>query len=174
LGILSRMTEERKKLIASLYSGRINKGEFLQRYFNDQVIDERYPLELPRTGINHKDSDAIEEAVVLLYAGATKSYNIYANELCSLLQMPWHTKHEDIAMLLKELADPSTVDCLFKTAELQFEYLEYDDTYQFARKCIKALSSIGNENAITKLKILSNSKIKEIAEFAKSELQDKS
>lgn len=73
-------------------------------------------------------------------------------------------------MLLKDIADPNTVDCLYKATELHFDYLEYDDTYQFARKCIKVLSKIGNDNAIDKLKSLSSSQTPEIAAYAKKEL----
>ena len=73
--------------------------------------------------------------------------------------------------MLQEINDPSSVDCLFNVAERKFQYLDYDDSLPFARKCIKALASIGNEDAIEKLQKLSQSSIMEIAEYAKRELQ---
>ncbi|WP_288812118.1 MULTISPECIES: hypothetical protein [unclassified Sphingobacterium] len=45
-------------------------------------------------------------------------------------------KHEEIAFMLQSLADPKTVDSLYQASMLQFVYLDYDDTYQFTRKCI--------------------------------------
>ena len=71
------------------------------------------------------------------------------------------------------VADPATLDCLFKATELKFDYLDYDDTYQFARKCIKAIATIGTGNAIEKLKLLALSPTPEIAEYAKKELRYK-
>ena len=99
--------------------------------------------------------------------------HIYIPILCKLLLSQYHHSHEDIARVLQEMADISTVDFLYAAAELQFDYLDYDDTYQFARKCIKALSSINNKNAIDKLKLLSNSNIEKIAGYAKKELHYK-
>ncbi len=71
------------------------------------------------------------------------------------------------------MKDPSTVDCLCKAAELHFEYLDYDDSYQFARKCIKALSAIDNEAAISKLQLLAQSSIPEVQQYAIKELKYK-
>lgn len=159
-------------LIASLYSGNISKDEFLQKYFDNKRPDGKHVSDLLKSGIINKDASSVEEAIVLLYTEGF-SNPLYISELCQLLQMPWHTKHEDIAMLLKDIADPSTVECLYDAAELQFEYLDYDETYQFGRKCIKALSAIGDEASIDKLKMLSKSKIVEIAEYAKKELNYK-
>jgi len=73
-------------------------------------------------------------------------------------------------MLLKQIADPVSVECLFNAADLKFKYLDYDDTYQFARKCIIALSTINNHEAVEKLKLLSDSNNIIIAYYAKIEL----
>lgn len=67
----------------------------------------------------------------------------------------WHYKHEDLARLLKEYRSPSSVDVLYLAANLKLEYLDFDDNYSLAVKCIWGINSIGNENAIQKLKILS-------------------
>lgn len=93
--------------------------------------------------------------------------------LCSLITEDWHHKHEDIAMLLKDLKQPSSVNALYNAAEIQFSYLSYDDTFQFSRKCIKALSEIGDSNAIEKLRLLLESSNSTIAEYAKKELRYK-
>ena len=119
-----------------------------------------------------KDAEAIEEALVVISA-ANFDLNNFILDLCKLLQVDWHYKHEDLATLLKEAKNPLSLDYLYSATELQFPYLDYDDTYQFGRKCIKALSAIGTENAISRLILLSESKIPEIAEYAKKELHGK-
>ena len=159
-------------LISSLYSNMVSKEEFIREYFKHIPCNNEYVLALIEKGIVNKDDIAIEEAIVLLYTGFF-SINIFAKKLCELLTVFWHKKHEDIAVLLKEIADPSTVNCLFEATELEFDYLDYDESYQFARKCIKALSAIGDKNAIEKLKILTNSKTSEIANYARKELRYK-
>ena len=163
------MKQRVKELITSLYKGDISKEEFNKVYFGEKQPNDNYVLDLLRTGIKNKSEDIIEEAIVLLYTDAFSNFQ-YANELCELLQMTWHTKHEDVVMLLKDISAPSTVNSLYNAAEIEYEYLAYDDTYQFARKCIKALSSINTESAIDKLKLLSNSRIQKISEYAKKEL----
>ncbi|MBA4851650.1 hypothetical protein [Emticicia sp. BO119] len=166
------MTNQVNPLIVSLVAGKISKEEFLKEYFKHIPRSNEYVLALIQKGINNRNAIEIEEAMTLIFVGSF-SIKYFLPKLCELLQLPWHYNHEDIARLLKEIADPTTVDCLYKASELAFEYLDYDDTYQFARKCIKALSAISDENAIEKLKLLSDSKITEIAEYAKKELRYK-
>ena len=93
--------------------------------------------------------------------------------LIKLLQEDWHYKHEDIAMLLKKIKDPKTVEALYTAAKQKFDYLEYDDTFQFARKCIKALAAIGDDNAIEKLRLLKQSDNNVIKAYAEKELNYK-
>jgi hypothetical protein len=159
-------------LIAALYSEMISKEEFIREYFKDVPCSNEYVSELIEKGIENKNGIVIEEAVVLLYTSFF-SINLFAIKLCELLQYAWHKKHEDIAMLLKEIENPNTVGCLYKVTELKFDYLDYDDTYQFARKCVKALSAIGTQEAIDKLKLLTSSKTTKIAEYARKELRYK-
>lgn len=166
------MRHEINPLLTSLYSGSITKEEFLKDYFTGKIQSDSYVLDLIEQGISTEEEITIDEAITLIYTGAF-SYSCFTLKLCDLLKMPWHKRHEDIAMLLRDIADPSTVDCIYNATELQFQYLDYDDTYQFARKCVKALVAIGNENAIKKVKMLSNSKVHKITEYAKKELAQK-
>lgn len=167
------MRLEFNSLVKKLYSGNIDKEEFLKQYFKERILSENYIQHLIKQAISSKDDSLVEEAMVLLYTSHFKPES-FSLLLCQLLTENWHTKHEDIAMLLKQVKSPETVNCLYNAAELRFDYLDYDDTCQFARKCIKALSTIENKNAIEKLKLLANSKNHVIAEYAKKELRYKS
>lgn len=82
----------------------------------------------------------------------------------------WDTKHGDIATLLKKLQNPISVDYLFKAATSKHPYLEYDNTMQFARKCILALRAIGTEHAFNKLLHLANDSNDFVSKYAKAEL----
>lgn len=166
-----------KDNILQLFSSFI-KNEIDEKFFSTQFksstgsdLTEGYCLEKINEGIQKHDGEMIDIFIQigLVVAFTSKSIPI----LCKLLGLNCHHKHEDIAMLFKEFRDPDTVNCLYNAAELKFEYLAYDETYQFARKCIKALSAIEDENAIQKLKMLQNSKTPEIAEYARKELRYK-
>ncbi len=150
----------------------LDKEKFLERYSGVVELNIDYCMNLFNEAIQTKDAEMVEEAMLLTmflnYFSAK-----FSNVLCKLLQEDWHYKHEDIAMTLKEINDSSTVDCLFRAAQLKFNYLDYDDTYQFARKCIKALSRIDNNEAIEKLKVLAENDNIEIREYAIKELRYK-
>ncbi|SHL92616.1 hypothetical protein SAMN05444360_10611 [Chryseobacterium carnipullorum] len=85
--------------------------------------------------MKNNDANDIEKAVVLIYSCDLNNYE-YRKELCSVILESWHFKHEDIVQILHKLKDPSTVHFLYKVSEMHFDY---DDTYQLARKSIKAL-----------------------------------
>lgn len=166
------MSEETKKLLILLTSGRITKEEFIREYSNDKRVDKEYCFDLLKQAVNDKDDEKVEEAIVVGSALNCFS-NGFSEVFCELLLSDWHYKHEDIARILQDLKDPSTVDCLYDASQLRFEYLDYDDTYQFARRCIKVLSAIDNEEAINKLQLLTNSNIPEIKQYAIKELEYK-
>lgn len=163
------MKDEMEKLIASFYSGRIDRKIFIEEYFKGKNPENEDVLKLLRQAINMQDEDMLEEGMALISTGFF-SNSAFTTEFCQLLSQPWHNDHEDIASLLQEIASPATVECLYNAVGLEFPYLAYDDTYQFARKCIKALAAIGNDEAIDRLKDLSDHEVPEIANYAKKEL----
>lgn len=148
---------------------KINEEEFIREYFKNAPFDDSYVFNMMEDAIVNENKTEVEEVLILLNSGYFSTDN-FAEKLCELLMFSWHVKHEEIAMMLQDLADPRTVDSLYKAAELQFSYLDFDDTYQFARKCIKAISRINDVNAIGKLKLLAKSNIIEISNYAKKEL----
>jgi hypothetical protein len=132
------------------------------------ALNDEFCLKQLEDGLNKKDSDKID---IFMSVGFLLGFSYkYVPILCKLLLFPYHHSHEDIARVLQEIADISTVEYLYEATELKLDYLNYDDTYQFARKCIKALSAINNSNATNKLILISNNNVKTIAEYAKKEL----
>ncbi len=166
------MKQQVKELINSLYLGKINKNEFLQIYFEGKSPDSKRLSELLKKGIVNEDRDIIEEAIVLLYTNSFPN-SLFTNHLSELLLAQWHTKHEDIVSLLKDIANLNTIESLYEVTKLKLEYLDYDDTFQLARKSIKALSQINDKNAISKLKLILNDENEVISNYAKKELLKK-
>lgn len=163
-----------KKWIAEHFRNSLilDKEKFLARYSGIAELNVDYCFDMFDEAIQTKNSEMVEEAMLL--TDFLKLFSAkFSSLLCKLLQEDWHYKHEDIAMILKEIKDSSTVDCLFNAAQLNFDYLAYDDTYQFARKCIKAISEINNDEAIEKLIILAKTDKMEIREYAIKELRYK-
>jgi radical SAM superfamily enzyme len=162
------MNKEVKKVITELLAGSISPIEFISLY-PVKNINEEYCIDLLREALSNADSEKVEVGLIV-----GNSANCFSNKsaslLCELLQQDWHYKHEDIAALLKEVGDQTTVDCLYKAAQFQFDYLDYDDTYQFARKCIKVLSFIGGSKALEKLNLLTNVPSPQICAYATKEI----
>ncbi|WP_338804667.1 hypothetical protein WDV76_04965 [Xenorhabdus griffiniae] len=91
--------------------------------------------------------------------------------LNELILAQWHYKHEDLARLLHKYRKPSSVDALYKVSTFELEYLDFDDSYALAVKCIWGLGDIGTPEALKKLKILSISDNKIIKENALNQLK---
>jgi hypothetical protein len=132
-------------------------------------MDAESGVRLLNEAFENRNADLVEEVIFSL--SVSKGFSNRLSEiLCKLLQADWHYKHEDIARILQGLKDPSTVDCLYSAAELQFDYLNYDDTFGFARKCTWALADIGTPEAKAKLQQLARSSNAFVAEYAQKRL----
>src|SRR5438132_695639 len=99
------MKSKLRSLVKRLYAGNINEEEFLKEYFNGRLPSETHVLHLLEYAIVGKDGDLVEEAMVLLCTGYFKTDSFFIL-LCQLLTEDWHTKHEDIATLLKQIKSP--------------------------------------------------------------------
>ena len=120
--------------------------------------------------IKEKDAKAIEEILISIQKNNIPIEN-FKDLFLELLLEKWHFVHQDIVMLLGEIADSSMNDALLSATELKLDYLDYDDTYQLARKAIKILSKIGNKSSIEKLKIIEQFDNQVISDYAKKELK---
>lgn len=93
--------------------------------------------------------------------------------LNNLILCGWHKQHENIAMILQRLKSPKSVDYLYTTINKKYSYLDYDDNYALAVKCIWALGDIGNKEAKEYLKKLLNSENEIIIDNARKQLERK-
>ncbi|SFM67658.1 hypothetical protein SAMN05428949_0400 [Chitinophaga sp. YR627] len=164
------MTIIEKQLIKSLVLNEITKETFLAHYPIDLSVEDRYILHVLQSSYQNRDEDALEYGLMLLPLDNFTESTKYVEILNKLIQADWHKMHEDIASLLNGINSPESVDALFNAAVVQYDYLSYDDTYQLARKCIKALAAIANMEAIERIKELSLYEIPEIAAYARKEL----
>jgi hypothetical protein len=164
--------KSKDELVWSYAKGEIGRHIFLKLYFKDIGDRNVYCQELLQHAVETKDGPLLQTALLLIIATYTSIVG-KATDLACILEQDWHCHHEDIARLLQQFKNPLTVDNLYRAVQLNFEHLAYDDTYQFARKCIKALSAIDDENAIDKLHKLSDNKNLQIASYAKKELKYK-
>jgi hypothetical protein len=168
------MNKRIDELLWSLSLDKISEQEFLKEYSKiiKTDVNDEYCINLLKKGLTNKDGDKIDEALTV--ASILGCFSEKFSEIfCELLKVDCHYEHENIAMLLKDFKDPSTVNCLFDATHLQFDYLDYDDNYQFARKCIKALADIDNEEAINKLHLLTQHDNPIIGDYAAKELRYK-
>ena len=113
-------------------------------------------------------ADAVEHAVRDVYAAGLKPSHV--EPLVDLLQLDWHTRHEDIVGLLQRAKDDRASNVLLETATRKFDYLEYDKNEGLARKCTWALADIGSPLAIDHLRALATNENELIARYAKKRL----
>ncbi|WDF64017.1 hypothetical protein [Flavobacterium sp. KACC 22763] len=143
-----------KRLITDIFGSEVNINQI---------------VEVLNTSKVHKNELFLEVLLILIDHYKLKDKRL-TNLLCELIVEEWHFKHEDIALSLKETSDPEIVDFLNIAIFLNLKYLEYDETYQLARKCIKGIASINNFNSLSKLQNLLNNENKIISGYARREL----
>lgn len=164
------MNEQDKNLVFEFVSNKISKDLFLSKLSVDVNNDKNYLNEMLEVAIRNKDADMVECAMILRnrFDYSESGLAILLNKL---LREDWHFEHEDIAVLLKELSDPESVETLHQTAMTKFKYLEYNDSLALARKCIYALGKINNSAAIDKLIALTKVSDKDVADLATHQLK---
>ncbi|QOS97234.1 HEAT repeat domain-containing protein [Brevibacterium sp. JNUCC-42] len=162
------MTDKERNLIDQLMGGTISKEQFALE-FN---VDSTYVKQLLEVSYDEKNEDDVDFLNYVIF-GFNLVTEDYVDLLCRLMYAPWHHQHEDIATIFQSFRFPQTVECLYKTAQTQFEYLEYDDSYALAVKCIWALGDINTEESRKKLELLSVSENEIIRENALKQLQRK-
>lgn len=142
-------------LIPDFHSGKLSKEQFLLLYFQDSKLTNQeqmeYLLQDLRSGIGLN----IEHALTVLFL--LKIYSkFFSPVMCKLLEQDNHFAHENVALYLEELKDPATINCLNSAIEHRFAYLKYDDSYDLAKTCIRALANMATIESLAKLRLLSN------------------
>ncbi|MDJ0368062.1 HEAT repeat domain-containing protein [Hymenobacter sp. H14-R3] len=164
--MLNSINEQERALIIKLLSNKITQQEFEKLY--PVPITKAYVLECLNEAVELEDDDKLWPAMVLAYDGADTDF---LPILEGLLVAEWHTSHENIALILQRLKSTTSVQCLFKAATMHFTYLEEDEFFDLARKCLWALGSINNEEAREMIKSLANSDNEVIREHAQEQIQ---
>ncbi len=165
------MNKEEMELIDELIIQSITRDEFLDRFPVDLRVNKNYLFETLQKAITNKDAEELEAVSTLI--GMFDNYTKYINILCFLILEKWHYMHENIADKFQILKMPETVDCLYQAAISKFEYLDFDDSYALARRCIHALGDINTDKAKEKLKLLAKSDNKIIKKSALHQLNRK-
>ena len=150
------MTQNERELIGKLMSDSISDRGFLENFTVNIAENPNYFRQLLKEAYDEKNSYDVD---YLIYIGFT--FNLFTEEyveiLCKLIEASWHEQHENIATLFQFLKSTKSIESLYKTAITHFEYLDYDDSYALAVKCIWALGDINTIEARKKLELLSES-----------------
>ncbi|MEY8712549.1 hypothetical protein [Mangrovibacter phragmitis] len=144
------MVKEKLELFRSLMRGSISYDSFIEEYEAKYgFLDICKELGSAKEG---KDAKAID---VYLYLGSLIQYEYSCMDILNeLLLSDWHNKHEDLVRIIENKKSKSSVDYLYNAIFMKLEYMDYDDDYVFATKCVRALSKIGGDAAMKKLKLL--------------------
>ena len=136
---------------------------------NKKVKKERILNSLSEA-IKERSSDKAENAVTTVHQFGYDPD--FVPLLIELLESDWHFRHEDIALALQWSKDNRATNSLLKTAKIKFDYLNYDDSYSLARKCVWALTDIGTDESKQALFELSQWHDQKIASYAQKRLDN--
>lgn len=166
------MKKNERELIRQLVIGSISEEDFLKSFTVNLVENSNYFKQLLESAYDEKDDDAVAR---LIYIGSV--FNLFTEEhvqiLCKLMESKWHEQHEDIATIFEFLKSPKSIESLYKAAITEFEYLDYDENYALAVKCIWALGQINTVQSRQKLELLSKSDNEIISKNAIKQLKCK-
>ncbi|WP_024529719.1 HEAT repeat domain-containing protein [Serratia fonticola] len=163
------MNEINTMLLEDFYSQKIPMDEVKERFSLEGKSQYEFIHDLLIEARDNKDPDLLEDGITLVFIFKEMKYPV--KELNELLLESWHYRHEDIASLLQDAKSPTSIDALNKAVMTKFDYLDFDDSYALAVKCIWALGEIGTPVAMDKLTKLSNSDNKIIRDNAINQLK---
>ena len=165
------MTREQHKALIDHALGRTSYAEFVERSGLDPVARPEVAESALREALVSQDADSVDGALLL-----ASRFNLLTPDLApllaTLLVLPWHRSHEDIASALQQLRAPATADALAQAALVKHDYLAYNDSHALARKCTWALADIGTPEARAHLESLARTDDIEIAAYARRRLEN--
>lgn len=164
------MTNTEIEVVKKLMRKSITKTEFLRDFTVDVTQNPSYVLMLLEEAYNRKIASEVEYSLFIGF-----SFNLFSEDyvgiICKLLESHWHFQHENIAMILQKLKSPASIDYLYKAALTQLDYLDFDEAYALAVKCIWALGDINTEDSRKKLKVITESENEIIRDNAVKQLE---
>ena len=163
--------EERSRVMALVVvpGGReaLSSDEFLREFGAADGV--ALGLELLRDAVGRHDPVDVELALVVCFKFGFS--DDHPQPLIALAFADWHQRHEDVAMALRKLRSPASVDALVRLAQWVPGYLEFDDARALATKAIWALGGISGDAAHRALTSLASSPSSIVAEGAIAQLQ---
>lgn len=163
------ITPEQNDAIVELALNHLSVAEFVERTGLDPISRPEIVESELRGALASHDADAVTGALHLGFRFGLLPVDL-APLLAELLLQPWHHEHENIAGALQDMRVPATADALAQAALTKHDYLAYDDSHAFARKCTWALADIGTPEARTHLEHLARADDPEIAAYAQKRL----
>jgi len=160
-----------KNALDLFYAGKINSEELRCMIEKDKLNISKFILNELSSAIEKRSQDDIEDVILLFFIYPEIKREVFIPPLCHLILQDWHYKHEDIASLFQKWKNPQTISVLYETTNKSFDYLEYDDSFALAVKCIWALGDIATAESFDKLKTLSESTNPIIKENASYQLK---
>lgn len=167
------MSLDIKSLFDQYWNNKISKSSLYKAI--DLEVDhwEDFIQAGLETTLTEKSNELLEDYLALIFMYQVP-FNRFVSLLNELIVLDWHRQHENIALLLDKACDASSIKALYDAAITPFEYLEFDDNYALAVKCIWALGKIfrkGHHHAKEKLELLAQSTNDIIRENAVKQLQ---
>lgn len=163
------MINVERELLHKLMSRAITPDIFLKEFTVDVSKNPLYVRELLEKAYLEHEANDVEYLLIALFRFQLFIED-YIDILCKLMIETWHYQHENIASIFQKIKSPRTIECLYKTALTQFEYLEFDEAYALAVKCIWALGEINTIESREKLNLLLQSENEIIKENATNQL----
>jgi hypothetical protein len=157
--------------IVDFVLGRIPYADLIRKIGGDPLEQPDFILTTLNEARLTMNADDVDCTLVLAARLELLTANL-APVLAELLLQPWHHKHEDIARTLQNLCVPETADALASAALIKHEYLEYNDSQAFARKCVWALADIGTPQARAHLENLARGPHLEVVAYAQKRLDN--
>lgn len=160
------MTEKEKKSILE------TDEKELRDYFRvNQNILLKFLKEIRTENNGDETAFIIETLFFIAYAEDMFLENEdFQKILCKISKDRNHYQHENIAFLLEYLHSPKLIDCVYDLAIAEFEYMEFDEFFNIARKCTYALGYTNTPKAKEKLELLAKNKNELIREYVIKQL----
>lgn len=166
------MTNKERELLHKLMTRALMPEVFAKSFTVNINKNPGYLRELLEVALLQNEANDVEYLLTAIF-----HFELFVEDyieiLCKLMKETWHYQHENIAIIFQKIKSPKTIDCLYHATLTRFEYLEFDEAFALAVKCIWALGDINTLESKEKLKLLTQSENKIIKDNAIKQLNKK-